>query len=156
MIFIGKFIITKITIFMMLNGTPLISLAVLVVLELVWMKKRQISLHQMDILHANVLPEVIWIFFRQSFNFIKTLFEGSFSFDGLLIEFLNPLKRENVCVKTSINSDIMKKEKNGNVIAKVVLMMDMEIVIVQTINIGTPRRRFRGTWWHPMQKSSRF
>ena len=39
----------------------------------------------------------------------------------------------------------MKKEKSGNVIVKVVLMMDMETVIVQTINIGTHRKRFRGT-----------
>ena len=46
-------------------------------------------------------------------------------------------------VKISINSDIMKKSNNGNVTVKAALMMDMETVTVQTINIGTHRKRFR-------------
>ena len=48
-------------------------------------------------------------------------------------------------VKISINSDIMKKLINGNVTVKAALMMDMETVIVQTINIGTHRKRFMRT-----------
>ena len=59
MISIMKFIITKITIFMMQNGIPLTSLAVLVASGPVSMKKRQISLHQMDKSHVNVHLEVI-------------------------------------------------------------------------------------------------
>ena len=52
-----KFIITKI--FMTLNGTPLTSLAARVALELVSMKKRQISLHLMDKSRVNVHLGVI-------------------------------------------------------------------------------------------------
>ena len=39
----------------------------------------------------------------------------------------------------------MKKLINGNVTVKAALMMDMETVIVQTINIGTHRKRFMRT-----------
>ena len=113
MISIGKFIITKITIFMMQNGIPLTSLAVLVASGPASMKKRQISLHQMDKSHVNVHLEVIWIFSRLSF---KLVLDGSSLIgreDGPMNIFETFKKRKCVCqnkYKLRYNEEIKQWE----------------------------------------------